>query len=46
MIKPFRKRVIGALIIAECREDNYHKVERVLNREVLLALREKQVPVK
>lgn len=33
-------------IIAECREDNYHKVERVLNREVLLALREKQVPVK
>lgn len=33
-------------IIAECSEDNYHKVERVLNREVLLALREKQVPVK
>jgi hypothetical protein len=46
MIKPFRKRVIGALIIAECSEDNYHKVERTLNREVLIALREKNIPVK
>lgn len=33
-------------IIAECNEDNYHKVERILNREVLLALRSKDVPVK
>ncbi len=33
-------------IIAECNEDNYHKVERTLNREVLIALREKNVPVK
>ena len=33
-------------IIAECKEDDYHKVERVLVREVLLALREKDVPVR
>lgn len=33
-------------IIAECNEDNYHKVERTLVREVLLALREKNVPVR
>ena len=33
-------------IIAECSEDNYHKVERILVREVLLALRENNVPVR
>ena len=33
-------------IIAECNEDNYHKVERILVREVLLALRENNVPVR
>lgn len=33
-------------IIAECNEDNYYKVERTLVREVLVALREKDVPVK
>ena len=33
-------------IIAECSEDDYHKVERILVREVLLALRENNVPVK
>ena len=33
-------------IIAECSEDNYHKVERILVREVLIALRENNVPVK
>ena len=33
-------------IIAECNEDNYYKVERTLVREVLVALREKNVPVK
>ncbi|MBQ8052262.1 MAG: mechanosensitive ion channel [Lachnospiraceae bacterium] len=33
-------------IIAECYEDDYHKVERFLVREVLLALREKNVPVR
>ena len=33
-------------IIAECNEDNYHKVERFLVREVLLALRENNVPVR
>ena len=33
-------------IIAECNEDDYHKVERTLVREVLLALREKNVPVR
>ncbi len=33
-------------IIAECSEDNYHKVERATVREVLLALREKNVPVR
>ena len=33
-------------IIAECNEDNYHKVERFLVRETLLALRENNVPVR
>ena len=33
-------------IIAECKEDDYHKVERTLIREVLVALREKNVPVR
>jgi hypothetical protein len=33
-------------IIAECNEDNYHKVERFLVREILLALRENNVPVR
>lgn len=33
-------------IIAECREDDYYKVERTLIRDVLVALREKNVPVK
>lgn len=33
-------------IIAECREDNYHKVERTLYREVLMALRSENVPVR
>ena len=33
-------------IIAECNEDDYHKVERALVREVLLALRENNVPVR
>ena len=33
-------------IIAECSEDDYHKVERILVREVLLALRENNVPVR
>ena len=33
-------------IIAECNEDDYHKVERTLVREVLLALRENNVPVR
>ena len=33
-------------IIAECNEDNFHKVERELTRGVLLALREHNVPVR
>jgi small conductance mechanosensitive channel len=33
-------------IIAECDEEDYHKVQRTLIREVLLALREKNVPVR
>ena len=33
-------------IIAECKEDDYHKVERIVIREVLVALREKNVPVR
>ena len=33
-------------IIAECNEEDYHYVERTLMREVLLALREKNVPVR
>lgn len=33
-------------IIAECKEDNYHKVERILNREVLLTLRNNNIPVR
>lgn len=33
-------------IIAECSEGNYYRVERTLVREVLVALREKNVPVK
>lgn len=33
-------------IIAECKEENYHKVLRILNREVLLALRNNNVPVR
>ena len=50
---PFYKGVLSVemgfavlSIIAECNEDNYHKVERALIREVLLALRENNVPVK
>ena len=50
---PFYKGVLAVemgfavlSIIAECNEDNYHKVERALIREVLLALRENNVPVK
>ena len=33
-------------IIAECSEEDYHKVERTMIREVLLAFREKNVPVR
>ena len=33
-------------IIAECGEEDYHKVERTMIREVLLAFREKNVPVR
>ena len=33
-------------IIAECNEDDYHKVERALVRDILLALREKNIPVR
>ena len=50
---PFYKGVLSVemgfavlSIIAECNEDDYHKVERVLIREVLLALRENNVPVR
>lgn len=50
---PFYKGVLSVemgfavlSVIAECNEDNYHKVERALIREVLLALRENNVPVK
>ena len=50
---PFYKGVLSVemgfavlSIIAECNEDNYHKVERALIRDVLLALRENNVPVK
>ena len=50
---PFYKGVLSVemgfavlSIIAECYEDDYHKVERALIREVLLALRENNVPVR
>lgn len=50
---PFYKGVLSVemgfavlSIIAECNEDDYHKVERALIREVLLALRENNVPVR
>ena len=33
-------------IIAECHEGDYHLVERTLIREVLMALRDKNVPVR
>ena len=33
-------------IIAECREKDFHYVERTLMRDVLVALREKNVPVR
>jgi hypothetical protein len=33
-------------IIAECREKDFHYVERTLMRDVLIALREKNVPVR
>ena len=33
-------------IIAECKEDDFHKVQRILNRGVLLALRNNNVPVR
>ena len=33
-------------IIAECNEENYHEVERIMLREVILSLREKNVPVR
>ena len=50
---PFYKGVLSVemgfavlSVIAECSEDNYHKVERALIRDVLLALRENNVPVR
>ena len=33
-------------IIAECRESDFHQVERTLVRDVLMALRDKNVPVR
>ena len=33
-------------IIAECNEDDYHKVERILIREIIMTLREQNVPLK
>lgn len=33
-------------IIAECYEDDYHKVERILIREIIVALRDQNVPLK
>ena len=33
-------------IIAECHEKDFHLVERTLIREVLMALRDKNVPVR
>jgi small conductance mechanosensitive channel len=33
-------------IIAECKEGDFHKVQRILNRGVLLALRNNNVPVR
>jgi hypothetical protein len=33
-------------IIAECRESDFHHVERTLVRDVLMALRDKNVPVR
>ena len=33
-------------VIAECSEDDYHKVERILIREIIMTLREQNVPLK
>ena len=32
-------------VIAECSEDDYHKVERILIREIIMTLREQNVPL-